>query len=316
LSAWQRFFIVTDQVNVVGGDYEHTLGLESTRSNIEFRYSSAPLASVFFKMLRERCYEACEFSLANYLMLHDRGEDWLQAVPIFPYRAFRHSTLQVRTNSDLCSPRDLRNKRVGVPDFSMTAAVWTRGILREFYGVDWREIRWTVATPQRFSNLADVGLDQIDGDLEEALMEGRLDALLTTKTKDEQSPVGQRQLRTLIPDVDKVEQEYLAVTGIYPINHVVVMRSDVVTRLPELPEALMEAYEAAKQAAYKRRLGATLVPWGSLQWRRMFDLFGEDPMPYGLTPQNILTLQTFGRYLREQRLVADEPDLMTLFREK
>ena len=78
----------------------------------------------------------------------------------------------------------------------------------------------------------------------------------------------------------------------------------------------MEAYEAAKQAAYKRRLGATLVPWGSLQWRRMFDLFGEDPMPYGLTPQNILTLQTFGRYLREQRLVADEPDLMTLFREK
>ena len=93
------------------------------------RYTTAPLRDVFFRMLTERSYEVCEFSLANYLMLKDRGADWLHAVPVFPYRAFRHSTLYVRKDSPLREPADLRGKRIGVPDFSMTAAVWTRGIL-------------------------------------------------------------------------------------------------------------------------------------------------------------------------------------------
>jgi 4,5-dihydroxyphthalate decarboxylase len=161
--------------------------------------------------------------------------------------------------------------------------------------------------------VSDVPLEQIDGDLEQELIEGRLDALLTTKTKDEQAAPEQRQLRALIPDVARVEQEYFARTGIYPINHVVVIRCDVLTRLPELPQTLVEAYGAAKQAAYERRLGATLIPWGSVHWRQMFDLFGGDPMPYGLGKQNRTTLQTFVGYLREQSLIGRQADLMMLF---
>lgn len=303
---------MTDAVDVVGGDYEHTLGISGIRRNIEIRYSTATLAPVFFKMLRERCYEVCEFSLANYLMLRDRGEDWLQALPIFPYRAFRHSTLHVRSKSTLTSPADLTNMRVGVPDFSMTAAVWTRGILREHYGVDWRQIRWVVSAPQRFLDLSGIQLDQIEGDLEQELLEGRIDALLTTRTKDQQAPVERRRLRTLIPEVEKVEREYFASTGIYPINHVVVVRRDVLNRLPDLPRALFEAYCEAKQRAYDRRLGATLAPWASSHWRDVFDLFGDDPLTYGLVEKNKGTLRTFSRYLREQGLIHNEMDATTL----
>jgi 4,5-dihydroxyphthalate decarboxylase len=302
-----------ERVDLIGGDYEHTLSLGSIRRNIDIRYVVAPLASVFAKMLRERCYEVCEFSLANYLMVRDRGEDWLQALPIFPYRAFRHSTLRVRSDSSLTSPTELRNKRVGVPDFSMTAAVWTRGILKQYYGVDWRQIHWVVATPQRFSGLSDIELEHIDGDIERELAEGRLDALLTTRTRDERASPGERRLRTLIPDVKKVEQEYFAATGIYPINHVVAVRRDVLDRLPELPRALFEAYEEARTLAYQRRLGASLAPWGGSHWQQAFDLFAGDPLPYGLTDRNVGTLQTFIGYLREQRLIQNEFDAAALF---
>ena len=120
-----------EAIDVAGGDYEHTLGLAGIRDGIDIRYTTAPLRDVFLRMLTERCYEACEFSLSNYLMLRDRGADWLHAIPVFPYRAFRHSTLYVRKDSSLREPADLRGKRVGVPDFSMTAAVWTRGILAD-----------------------------------------------------------------------------------------------------------------------------------------------------------------------------------------
>lgn len=304
---------MTSGTDVVGGDYEHTLGVGSVRRNIEIRYRTATLGPVFFKMLRERCYEVCEFSLANYLMLRDRGEDWLEALPIFPYRAFRHSTLYVRTESPLTSPAHLANMRVGVPDFSMTAAVWTRGILSEHYGVDWRQIKWVVAAPQRFSNLPNVQLHQIQGDLEQELLEGRIDAILTTRTKDQQATKDCRRLRTLIPDVEKVERAYFASTGIYPINHVVVVRRDVLDRLPDLALALFEAYSHAKANAYERRLGATLIPWGSSHWRDVFDLFGGDPLPYGLAEQNRGTLRTFSRYLREQGLIHKEMDASTLF---
>jgi 4,5-dihydroxyphthalate decarboxylase len=302
------------RVELIGGDYEHALGLAGVRHGVEISYTTAPLSDVFYRMLTERCYEACEFSLANYLMLRDRGEDWLEALPVFPYRAFRHSTLVVRAGSALASPRDLPGKRVGVPDFSMTAAVWTRGIMAEHYSVDWRDIRWVVAAPQRFAALRGVELERIEGDLEQALVEGRIDALLTTRTRDEHKPAPQRQLRTLIPDARQAEEDYFARTGIYPINHLVAIRRDVLDRVPGLPAALVEAYTQAKQAAYERRLGTTTAPWSAAHWRRVFDLFGGDPLPYGLVAPNLKTLAVFGRYLREQQLIGREPDLPALFR--
>jgi 4,5-dihydroxyphthalate decarboxylase len=300
-------------IEVTGGDYEHTLGLAGIRDGIDIRYKTALLREVFVKMLNERCYEACEFSLSNYLMLKDRGADWLHAIPVFPYRAFRHSTLYVRKDSPLREPVDLRGKRIGVPDFSMTAAVWTRGILADQYDVQWPDLQWVVSGRQRFPTLPGVTLQTIDGDLEAALIEGRIDALLTPQTADDRKPADERKLRTLIADAQAAEEAYLRMFGIYPINHVVIIRGDALQRLPGLPRVLFEAYAQAKAHAYARQLGTTLMPWGARHWKKTFDQFGGDPLPYGLNEINRKVVAKLAKHLYDQKLIAREPDMQALF---
>jgi 4,5-dihydroxyphthalate decarboxylase len=304
---------VAQAIEVTGGDYEHTLGLAGIRDGIDIRYTTAPLREVFVKMLNERCYEACEFSLSNYLMLKDRGADWLHAIPVFPYRAFRHSTLYVQKDSPLHEPSALRGKRVGVPDFSMTAAVWTRGILADQYQVQWQDLHWIVSGRQRFAALQGVTLQTVDGDLETMLIEGRIDALLTPQTADDQKPASERKLRSLVADAQVEEETYLRTFGIYPINHVVVIRSDVLQRLSGLPRTLFDAYAQAKTRAYARQLGTTLMPWGARHWKKTFDLFGGDPLPYGLNEINRKVIARLAKHLYDQKLIARSVDLSALF---
>src|SRR5687768_8166800 len=101
-------------------------------------------------MLEERRFEACEFSLANYITLRCNGHDWLSAVPVFPYRAFRHGLAVTRRESSLTRLEDLEGARIGVEDYSMTAAVWFRGVLRDHHGVDLDSISWVTHAKQRF----------------------------------------------------------------------------------------------------------------------------------------------------------------------
>jgi 4,5-dihydroxyphthalate decarboxylase len=300
-------------VQLYGGDYEHTLDLSGERQGVGIDYHVGPLLDIFEGMLNDKAHEACEFSLANYIMLKDRGADWIHAVPVFPYRAFRHSTLYVRKDSPLRGPADLKGKLVGVPDFSMTAAVWTRGILGEQYGVRWSDMRWIVSGRQRFMTLPGVTLDKTNDDLEAMLIDGRIDALLTPTPADEKKPADERKLRSLIDDVQAAEEEYAIKYGVYPINHVIVIRDDILKKNPKLPRALYELYSDAKNRAYKRRLGTTLMPWGMRHWNKVFDQFGGDPLPYGLTKLNRDVVKRLAGFLYDQKLIAKEPDVEGLF---
>lgn len=300
-------------IDLYGGDYEHVLGLSGSYHGIAVNYVERPLLEIFEGMLNERRYEACEFSLSNYIMLKARGADWLHAVPIFPYRAFRHSTLYVRRDSPLKVPADLRGKTVGVPDYSMTAAVWTRGILGEQYGVRWSDMHWIASGRQRFSVIEGVDLKVTDLDLETELIEGRIDALLTPTPRDEKLPKSERRLRSLIANVQEAEETYVRDYGVYPINHVIVMRQDALARLPRLPQALFEAYAASKARAYKRRLGTTLMPWGMRHWIKVFDQFDGDPLPYGLTELNRSVVSRLAGFVFDQKLASRELSIEDLF---
>lgn len=301
------------KIDLYGGDYEHVLGISGVREGIDIRYVERPLLEIFEGMLNERRYECCEFSLSNYIMLKDRAADWIHAIPVFPYRAFRHSTLYVRRDSPLKGPADLRGKRVGVPDYSMTAAVWTRGILKEQYGVDSADMRWVASGRQRFAALAGLPLEVVQSDLEEDLVAGRIDALLTPSPGDEKKPAAERRLRSLIADVQKAEEDYVRDYGVYPINHVVVIRDDALKRLPKLPQALFSAFAEAKARAYKRRLGTTLMPWGMRHWNKVFDQFGGNPLPYGLNKVNRDVVGKLAGFLFEQKLISKKPSVDELF---
>lgn len=303
----------TQKIDVYGGDYEHTLGMSGPRHGVDINYVTRPLLEIFEGMLKDRTYEACEFSLSNYIMLKSLGATWLHAVPIFPYRAFRHSTLYVRRDSPLKGPADLRGKIVGVPDYSMTAAVWTRGILSEQYGVNSSEMSWIASGHQRFAVTEGVDLKVVSLDLETELIEGRIDALLTPTPRDETLPKEQRKLRSLIANVQEAEEAYVRDYGVYPINHVIVMRDDALARLPQLPKALFEAYAESKVCAYKRRLGTTLMPWGMRHWVKVFDQFDGDPLPYGLTPLNGSVVERLAGFLYEQKLTPRQVSVDELF---
>lgn len=300
-------------IQLFGGDYEHIQGIGGTHEGVHVEYLQRPLLEIFEGMLENRSFPACEFSLANYIMLKDRGAEWLSAIPVFPYRAFRHSTLFVRVDSPMREPSELKGKHIGVPDYSMTAAVWTRGILNQQYGVHPSEMRWTAGGKQRFAALNGVDLTICQDDLEDLLIEGKIDALLTPHTHDELRPKDQRKLRPLIADPQKAEEDYLALTGFYPINHVVVIREDSLKNIPGVGKAIFSAYADAKAAAYKRRLGTTLLPWGQRYWTRIFDQFGGDPMPYGLTELNRKIVSTVAQFLLEQKLVTQALDVDALF---
>jgi 4,5-dihydroxyphthalate decarboxylase len=121
------------QIDLYGGDYEHTLELAGAGPDFSIVYNRRAPTQIFEQMLSDRVFEACEMSLSNYLMVRDRGAEWLNAVPVFPNRAFRHGTVYVGADSALSLPGDLEGARFGLEDYTMTAAVWLRGTLEEEY---------------------------------------------------------------------------------------------------------------------------------------------------------------------------------------
>lgn len=301
-------------VELVGADYEHTMALDSVSDGIVIKYKARPVTEIFGRMISERAFEACEFSLSNYILLKDRGADWLHAVPVFPNRSFRHNTLFVRRDSDLVEPAQLRGRKIGVEDYSMTAAVWVRGILNEQYGVHWRELDWHCeASQKRFPAPTGLRVTCVSSDLETMLLDGQLDAMMSFGPRDERLPAEKRRLRRLIPNVEEVEKAYYKKTGIYPINHCVVVRKDLLARIPEIPRVLFQAYADSKASAYKRRVGATMIPWGKRYWTEVLDLFGGDPLPYGLTDANRMVVDKLIGYLHEQKLISERPDVDSLF---
>jgi 4,5-dihydroxyphthalate decarboxylase len=119
--------------------------------------------------------------------------------------------------------------------------------------------------------------------------------------------------RRVLRDVVAEEQSYCAKTSIYPINHVVAIRSDVLEKYPSCAGAVYAAYAQAKEKAYARQLGATLVPWSKLLWTSTFDFFGGDPLSYGLTDVNRVVVGRLAASLKEQSFIAAEPDIDSVF---
>ena len=302
------------EITISGGDYEHTLSIPGEYAGgIRLGYAATPVQNIFVAMLKERCFEICEFSLANYIILRAGGEHWLTAVPVFPFRAFRHSLAITRRDSALTGLDQLAGKRIGVTDYSMTAAVWVRGLIEDEYGVDHRSITWVTPRSQRFPFPRGAPVEVTDESLEDLLCNGAIDGMLGFATRDSQLPREQHKLRPLLRDSRAIERAYYEKTSIYPINHCVVIRNDVLEKYPGVAAAVQSAYARAKESAYRRRLGSTLAPWGKEHWASTFELFGNDPLPYGLTPENRRVVATLAVYLERQGFIEKVPAVDGLF---
>ena len=240
---------------------------------------------MFYRMARRRDFDAAEFSLATYTVLRGRGEP-LVAIPVFPSFAFRHSAIFVRDDAGIREPRDLVGKRVGVPKYHMTAAVWIRGILEDEYGVSPGDLEWVEGGEGAAVKEVDVTLPAglrhrtVPGDrtLGQLLAAGELDAFIGARR-----PAGAGAgVRRLFPDFRRVERAYYEKTGIFPIMHTVVLKEELARAHPWLPGALYEAFVEAKRVAY-RRLADTAVlpyvlPWLVAEVEETRALMGDDPV--------------------------------------
>jgi 4,5-dihydroxyphthalate decarboxylase len=304
------------------GDYDRTLPLKTGAvqpDGVELRVLSLEPEETFYRMARFRDFDVAEFSLSTYTVLRGRGEP-LVAIPVFPSFMFRHSAIWVRDGASIREPRDLVGKRVGVPKYHMTAAVWVRGILEDEYGVAPSDLHWFEGGEGTAVKEVDVTLPPgirhqwVPGDrtLGHLLAAGGLDAFIGARR-----PAGAGEtaaVRRLFPDFRRVERAYYERTGIFPIMHTVVLKEELTRQHPWLARALYEAFAEAKRLAY-RRLADTaalpyVLPWLVAEVEETRALMGDDPFPYGVA-RNRKTVETLASYafrqgLAPRRLAVEE----------
>jgi 4,5-dihydroxyphthalate decarboxylase len=298
-------------LKVYCADYEHCQNLSGSVGNVTIDWEPQSTKLTFPLALKRESFEVSEFSLSNYIMFRSRGADWLTALPIFPYRRFRHANAYVTRESSINSPAELRGRRIGVPDYSMTAAVWIRGIFQAEFGLDWRDLHWVSGMKQRFPAPAGAQLERTEANLEELLAEGDIDALWTPDLSYEAVLSG--RFRTIFNDPYAAETAFYAKTGVYPPNHVMVVNLDVVKDPIAIAPVVFEAFTRAKWQAYTRRLGTTLLPWGEGRWNEAMRLFNANPLPYGACVENEASVAMLSAFLVEQGLVRDCPGWADLF---
>ncbi|MHA1109187.1 MAG: ABC transporter substrate-binding protein, partial [Alphaproteobacteria bacterium] len=216
-------------------------------------------------------------------------------------------------------------KRIGVPLYTMTAALWNRGILQDDYDVDWRSFHWvqgSVAKPGRHGNPTsipkllkpiDLEIMETDKSLGALLAEGIIDATMGSTIPD---TAGDPAVGRLFPDYRAVEREYFVRTGIQPIMHLVAIRRDVHEANPGFAQALYSALNQSKDAALAKLQysGAqcTIFPFHAADVEEIDEIFGGDPAPYGIEP-NRNNMETLIRYMVEQDYIAEAIPVDDLF---
>ena len=281
---------------------------------IDLVYLTQPVEETFFRMLRYAEFDACEMSLSSYVASLGQDKARFIAIPAFPSRFFRHSCIFVSARSGIRKPEDLKGKRIGVPEYQMTAPVWIRGILSDDYGVKVTEVEHFSGGEEepgrdekiKLSLPAGIRLKAIPRDKTLSLMlaEGEIDALVTARAPSSfhRQP---HEVQRLFPAYVEVEKAYYRRTQIFPIMHTVVLRRDLYEKHPWVAQSLYKACVASKARAYElyNQTAAmpAMLPWTVAHVEEARREMGEDWWSYGLAP-NRQVLDTFLRYHHEQGL--------------
>ncbi|HEV8338569.1 MAG TPA: ABC transporter substrate-binding protein [bacterium] len=317
----------TLRLSLACGPYDRTEALRSgvvRPEGIDLVY--VPIQSppeIFARMITTQAFDASEMSCSHYLIHRGRGDFPFVAIPVFPSRMFRHGYIFVNAGAEIEGPKDLEGKRVGVPEYSQTAAVWIRGVLQDEHGVRPESISWfsggvnAPGRPDALVNVPDtsVSITRVaDRTLNDMLVDGALDALIGARKP---AALGRDpRVRRLFPNYRDLERDYYRDTGIFPIMHTVVIREALYREQRWVADSLFKAFAQAKEwCLAQMRFSSSLrytLPWLHAELEEMGELFGADPWPYGLAP-NRKTLETLVRYLAEQGFLREPLALETLF---
>lgn len=298
-------------------NYDRTRALLEERvpiDGIELTYLNLVVEETFFRMLRHREFDAAEMSLSSYTLSLFRENPPFIAIPIFPSRYFRHSCIYVNAESGIREPKDLIGKRIGNPEYQMTAPVWIRGILSDEYGVPVTSASYFQGGEEQPGRPEKLPLNlppefrvqsiPPDKTLSQMIESGEIDALYTARAPSTFKN-GSGKVRRLFEHYQAAEREYFQKTKIFPIMHVVVIRRDVYAQNPWVAQSLCKAFTLAQREAYEdlRETAAlkVMLPWLVWHTEETEKVLGRDFWPYGLEA-NVHNLTTFLRYSYEQGL--------------
>jgi 4,5-dihydroxyphthalate decarboxylase len=297
---------------------------------IDLHCSAIHGSEIFWRQLAFQEFEVSEMSMSSLLMSRSHGNDTWVALPIFTSRKFFHTWVLVTEASGIKRPEDLAGKRVGVPEYQQTAALWTRGILQHEYGVDLKSIDWYMERPPEKSHGGATGFTPPEGirlqyiptttDIGEQLATGGLDAtLLYLANADNLVDRSQRVfgadsgVHLLFPDQESESSRYFQKTGIFPVNHCVAVRKDIVDRYPWAMLNLYSAFLGAKEIAQKQAIAATepffetgVLPLGGRE------AVTRDLFPYGVKANEEL-LHMITQFSFEQGLTHHQLGLEEIF---
>jgi 4,5-dihydroxyphthalate decarboxylase len=298
-------------------DYDRTRALADgsvAPEGIALNVLELPVEETFFRMARYREFDVAEMSMSSYTVSLNRDPQPFIAIPVFPSRFFRHSSIFISAKSGIREPKELAGKKIGTPEYQMTAPVWIRGILSDDYGVKpdaveyWtggeeetrRDEKIKLDLPPNF-RVRPIGPEQT---LAGMIAAGDIDALHTARAPSTfySKPDA---VRRLFPDFVAVEREYYRRTRIFPIMHVVAIRREIYEKNRWIAMSLYKAFVEAQRRTYRslRETAAhkAMLPWLTAHVEDAVRELGEDWWSYGFHA-NRHVLETFLRYHHEQGL--------------
>lgn len=275
--------------------------IEPRGATLEFE-DVEPLIAAFRRMVRGLEFDVCELAITTYLCAKEYGKRFT-ALPVFLVRGFHHAAIAANGAGD---PRELEGKRVGVNrGYTVTTGVWARGVLADEYGVDLDKVTWVLSGDEHVSEYRPpqnvVPLPH-GGDLAELLRAGELAAAIGVKGAP------------LIPNAAEAGFDALRERGHYPINHLIVVRDELLEAHPDLASSLFEAFEAAKDLYVERLRNDEIADptAADRMYKRVLEITGSDPLPYGVEP-NRAALEELIDHAIAQKILRRRPSLETLF---
>ena len=278
-----------------------------------------PTSKLFPWAVQEARFDITEMSVSSYVLQLSRGGSDYTAIPAFVSRAFRHSGFFARAGSGIESPADFSGRRIGVPEYQMTAALWMRGILADEYDVACDSVHWRTGALDAGVRKERLELDLPDGmivepikegeTLQDMLLRGEIDGLLAPKPPQEFLD-GSSELVRLIPDFETAEQAYHRKTGFFPIMHLIGIRKSIAEARPQIVTTLYEAFVTARDMAMERLKAIWMgnsnrlsLPWLGAAMERTLATLGPDYWSYGFAA-NRVEIDAICRYSVEQHLAA------------
>jgi len=315
-------------ITIACGNYDRTRAIRDGRVKVEgcdVTYLPMYPEEIFHRAFKFQEFDVSEISFSSYIRTVSAGTAAYIGVPAFVSRIFRHSGIYVRKGAGIEKPEDLRGKRIGVPEYQITAVVWMRGMMQHEYGVKPSEIHWRSGGQEQAGREERTPLKPIPGlDLKAIphdktlvgmLRDGELDALFTARAPSS-FLAGEPHIARLFPDTRKAEVAYYRKTKLFPIMHLIGIRKSLAEKYPWLATSVYKAFCEAKALAMidLRDVNALMVtlPWLEAETHETAAIMGDDFWKYGID-ENRPDIEALAQYIHEQGLADRKVKIEELF---